>query len=178
VSNIEVEVRSLLNKKQYDSLKHRMNKEAKMLDSFCDETIYFTSDGNIRLRRDDKFTYIIVKGDKLHDYYREERQWKFDRNQFNKLKEIIESFGHIPVVGWRRKRIIYKWKGEKLFLDDTEGYYKIVEIERVTYKKDKNQALKELKNKLKILGLKPASKAKINKKFQEYKSRWQKISRE
>jgi predicted adenylyl cyclase CyaB len=92
------------------------------------------------------------------------------------LKDIFERLGFNINAIWFRKRKIYDWEGIKVFLDDTKGYGKIIELEKMGKEKDKEKIYKNLKSKLSALGIKKITpKSEFNKKFEYYKNNWKKI---
>lgn len=176
MKNIEIEVRSFISDKEYKKLLKELNKEAKFLDSIKEETVYFeTPKGDLRLRRDQKRAYIILKGGKIHDSFREEIEIKCEKKDFEKIKKLFLKLGFKARIRWFRKRMIYRWKGIKLFLDDTKGYGKIVELEKITDIKERRKIHKNLENKLKSLGVKITPKKVFEEKFKYYKNNWIKI---
>lgn len=174
MKNIEVEARALVTEKEYNNLFKKLKKETKYLKEIRDETIYFNEEGNVRLRRDDEQSYLIIKAGKLHARYREEKEFVFPKKEFGRLKEVVEELGHKPAYMWQRKRKIFSWGNTKICLDDTKDYDRILELEELTDAKGKHKAYETLKEKMKKLGFAPASEKKMRQKFNEYKRKWKK----
>jgi len=78
-------------------------------------------------------------------------------------------------VAWFRKRKIYDWQGVKVFLDDTKGYGKIIELEKIGKEDEERKIHEKLKEKLKSLGVKITPRKVFEKKFKYYKNNWRKI---
>ena len=176
MKNIEVEVRSFITKKQYKSLLQKLREGAKFIGSINEETVYFSGPSkDLRLRRDDKNAFIILKEGRVHDDSREEIEIKFDRAEFKNIEELFKRLGYRDAIRWFRKRRIYKWDGVKLFLDDTKGYGMIIELEKFGKREQEKKVHKELENKLKFLGIKITPKQEFNRKFEYYKKNWRKI---
>ena len=63
-----------------------------------------------------------------------------------------------------------------MFLDNTKGYGKIIELEKIGTEKNKEKIYNDLKAKLLTLGIKKITpKKEFDKKFKYYKNNWQKI---
>jgi len=74
---------------------------------------------------------------------------------------------------WIRNRIEFEWENIKVYLDSTEGYGKIIELELHTEDKDKVEIIERiLKNKLSSLGIDLTPREEFEKKFQEYEKNW------
>jgi len=176
MKNIEIETRSFITKGEYKRLVQKFGKEAKFLDSVNEETVYFKgARGDLRLRKNDKQAYIILKGGKIHDDFREEIEIKCDKKDFKKIEELFKKLGFEDEIHWFRKRRIYKWEDTKVFLDDTKGYGYIIELEKIGKLREKERIHKELENKLKSLGIKITPKKVFEEKFKYYKRNWRKI---
>jgi adenylate cyclase class IV len=76
---------------------------------------------------------------------------------------------------WKRKRLVFLWEGIKVFLDETKGYGKIIELEKITDKKNKEKVYAKLKSKLKSLGIKKITPKEIfEQRFKSYLKKWKK----
>lgn len=175
MKNIEIEVRTFISPAQYKNLERKFNKIAKFLVEINDETIYFSSKRDLRIRRDNFHAYLILKAGKIHDDFRDEIEIKLKREDFEKLKDLLRSLGFKIKIVWFRKRKIFDWKGIKVFLDDTKGYGKIIELEKVGKAGEEKAVHKKLENKLKSLGIKITPKEVFDKKFEYYKNNWKKV---
>jgi len=196
MKNIEIEARSFITSNQYKDLEGRLNKIARFLGKINEETVYCGKE-SIRIRRDNNSSWLILKSGKIHDDFRDEIKIQFKRTDFEKLKEIFERLGFNIEVAWFRKRKIYDWRGIKVFLDDTKGYGKIIELETQYQSKarcwtspvpkrsfwygeigkegEERKIHEKLKEKLKSLGIKITPKKVFEKKFKYYKNNWRKI---
>jgi len=174
MKNIEIEVRSFITASQYKKLEAKLNEIAKFLGGINEETVYYGEE-RMRIRRDDDYSWLILKSGKIHDDFRHEIKIQFKKADFEKLKEIFKRLGFNINVVWFRKRKVYDWRGTKAFLDDTKGYGKIIELEKIGSSKEKEKTHKELENKLKSLGIKITPKKVFDKKFKYYKNNWRKI---
>lgn len=177
MKNIEIEVRSLITKKEYVKLLKRLNEEAKFADSIKEETVYLSLNDkkDLRLRRNRKEAFLILKKGKIHDSFRQEIKIKFTRENFGKLEKLFGELGYKAKVRWFRKRRVYLWGKIKVFLDDTKGYGFIIELEKIGKAGEAKKIYQNLKEKLKSLGVKITLKKVFNQKFKYYKNNWQKI---
>lgn len=174
--NIEIEVRSFISSKQYKELEKKLNKIAKFLKEIKEETIYLKGKKDIRIRKDNESAYLILKSGKIHEDFRDEIEIKLKKEDFKKLKKLFQELDFKIEVIWFRKRKIYDYKGVKVLLDDTKGYGKIIELEKIGITKNKEKILKDLKEKISFLGIKKiTSKKEFNEKFKYFKNNWQKI---
>ncbi len=175
VRDIEIEARSFIDKKEYGRLVEFMDENAKFLREVNDETVYFDPDGNLRIRKDNETSYLIVKGGKIHDKHRQEIEIECKREDFKNLEKILEALGFTVEIRWHRKRKEYKWNKVKVLLDNTKGYGYIIELEVMENKRNKDEIHNFLKEKLKSLGIKITPKGIFDKKFEYYKRNWRRL---
>ena len=121
-----------------------------------------------------KLCWWLKKG-KLHDEAREEIEIKFNREDFEKIEKLFLSCGLNIQIKWFRKRNQFNWNGIKVCLDYTKGYGYILELEKLSFKENKEKDLELLKQKLKELNIKITSKEEFNKKFEYYKNNWKNL---
>jgi len=175
MKTFEVEVRSFISDSQYKNLIGKLKKIAKFKGKIDEQTIYFGSE-RLRLRKDKKFSYLIFKFGKIHQNSRGEIEVKFKKEDFEKLKDIFQRIGFPVKAIWKRKRLVFDWNGTKVLLDDTKGYGKIIELEKITNEKGKEKAFFQLKTKLKILGIKKITPKKVfDQKFNYYLKNWKRL---
>lgn len=176
MKNIEIEVRSFIDRQEYQRLFEKLRKKSKFLGSANEETIYFkVKKGDLRLRRSEKGTFLIFKEGKIHDDSREEIEILLNKNSFRKIEELFKRLGFKEEIRWFRKRTIYKMGDLKVFLDDTKGYGLIVELEKIGTIENKEKIHKLLEEKMKSLGIAVTPKRIFEKKFKYYKNNWRKI---
>ena len=175
MKKFEVEVRNFISNSQYKNLIKRLKKIAKFKGEINEETIYCGSE-KLRVRKDDKASFLILKSGKIHQDFRREIEIKFQKEDFEKMKELLERIGFSVKAIWLRKRLVCDWNGTKVFLDDTKGYGKIIELEKIVNEKSKERAFSDLKEKLLILGIKKITPKKVfDKKFKDYLKNWKKL---
>ncbi len=174
-NNIEVEARCLITEKKYNQLIKYFDKNAKLLEKFHDETAYIDGKESMRLRRDEKNSYIILKSGKIHDEFREEIEIKANRNDFKNLEKLFSAINHPVSVYWDRKRRVYLWRGFKSFLDKSRGYGCMLELEKICNKNNQEVSYNKMLQALKTIDLEPTDKQKLNKKFNNYLRNWKKL---
>ena len=175
---IEVEVRSFIDEEEFNKLLEFFRKNAKFLKDDFQVTVYFSGDKDLRVQKNRFFSKLWLKKGKIHDDVREEIEVEFKREEFGKLLEILNELGFKVKIVWLRKRKEFQWNGIKVYLDDTEGYGKIIEIE--TYVEKENETEKkrdELISKLRSLGIKISERNEFEKKFEWYKRNWKRLLR-
>ena len=95
MKNIEIEVRSFITKKEYEKLQRILKKEAKFIDSIEEETVYFEAKNkDLRLRKNEKEAFLILKEGKIHDDSREEIEVRIKRDDFSKIEKIFKRLGY------------------------------------------------------------------------------------
>lgn len=171
----EVEIRSFLTLGQYLRLLKFFRKQNKNYFQDTQETIYFSGKNDLRIQKNKKYSKIWFKSGKIHQSIRKEFEIIVPRSDFNKLLELFLALGYKVDIKWFRKRSEFKWKGIKVFLDYTKGYGYIIELEKLTTKKDHHAILKDLKTKLKKLNILQTSKKEFDQKFNYYKKHWRKL---
>jgi predicted adenylyl cyclase CyaB len=139
--DIEVGVRSLISKEKYDELLKFFSKVAKPLGEDYQETHYLDREGTLRIQRNNNFSKIWLKKGKLHDEQREEMEVRFDRNDFEKLENLLLSLGYKVCAKWFRKRNSFDWNGVNVMVDYTKGYGYILELEKRATEENKDSYL-------------------------------------
>jgi len=173
--NIEVEARSFISQSRLRQLGSFFDKKAKLEKKITDETVYFSGPKDLRIRRDNHHTYLILKEGKIHDDHREEIEIVCPKEEFNNLENLLQALGFKVEIRWQRQRRIYCWQGVKVFLDDTKGYGQIIELEKMASEKDKTKVHAQLVKLIESLGIKITPKEEFNKKFAYYKKNWRKL---
>ena len=173
--NIEVEVRSFIDNKQYSEILSKLQKNARFIKETDEETIYFSGKKDLRLRRNREEAFLILKEGKIHDDYRKEFEVKFNVSDFNNMKDLLKSLGCKIEIKWFRKRLKFQQDDIKILLDNTKGYGKIIELEKMVNTGKEKNAYQELKNKLKSFNVKITPKEEFNKAFEYYKNNWKNL---
>ena len=175
---IEVEVRSFIDEEEFNKLLEFFRKNAKFLKDDFQVTVYFSGDKDLRVQKNRFFSKLWLKKGKIHDDVREEIEVEFKREEFGKLLEILNELGLKVEIVWLRKRKEFQWDGIKVYLDDTEGYGKIIEIETHVEKENETEEKRdELISKLRSLGIKISERNEFEEKFEWYKRNWKRLLR-
>ncbi|MFH1510963.1 MAG: CYTH domain-containing protein [Candidatus Woesearchaeota archaeon] len=172
---IEVEIRSLITKEKYLELKKFLDKNAKLTAKDHQETIYFKARHDLRIQKNNTCSKIWMKKGKIHDEQREETEIRFERDDFEKILQMLLDLGFEIDVKWIRERLTYFWEGIDVMLDDTKGYGQIIELEKKATEGDKDAVLDLLKSKLEELGIKQTPRDEFDKKLSEYRKNWKKL---
>ena len=130
--NIEVEIRSFLNKEKFNELLEFFKQEGKYLGEDYQETYYFDCEEDLRIQKNKNYSKIWLKKGKLHDDHREEIEVKFDTNYFDTLEKLFLGLGHNIEIKWFRTRHTFDWENLSVMLDYTKGYGYILELEKMS----------------------------------------------
>jgi predicted adenylyl cyclase CyaB len=173
---IEVEVKSFITDEEYERLLEFFKKNAKFIRDDFQITFYFSGERDLRIQKSKHFSKLWLKGGKIHDEIRKEIEVKFDNNQFENAVLILRELGFDVKIVWLRERKIFEWNGIKVYLDNTEGYGKIIELEYyVENEEEGKKRAKELSMKLNKLGIKITPREKFEEKFRWYKENWKSL---
>ena len=176
--NIEVEVRSFIDDKQYSEILSKLRKGARFIKEIDEETVYFSGNKDLRLRRNEKEALLILKEGRIHDDHRKEFEVKFDVSDFENMENLLKSLGYEIEIRWRRYRLEFKQGDLKILLDNTKGYGKIIELEKMVQAGEEKETHKKLKDKLKCFNIEITSKKEFNKAFEYYKKNWRGLIRD
>jgi predicted adenylyl cyclase CyaB len=173
--NIEAEIRSLISEDQYKRLLKFFKKEAKFLGEENQISHYFSGERDLRIQKSDKSAKIWLKKGKMHADSREEIEVKLEKSEFENAENLFRALGYEVKIKWFRKRFTFLWKGISVMLDDTKGYGRIIEFEKMCKESDKGKTINALRAKMKSLEIEETSKEKFEKKFEYYKKNWKKL---
>ncbi len=176
MKQIEVEVRSFISEKEYNSLLEFFKKSAELIKEDYQETFYFDCTQDLRIQRNNSFAKIWLKKGKIHDKHREEIEVKVNREDFENLEELFKALNMDVEIKWYRKRFEFKWEDTKVCLDHTRGYGYIIELEKIVREEKKEEVYNELKEKLESLDVDITPKEEFEKAFDYYKRNWKKLT--
>lgn len=174
-NNIEVEVRSFITKKQYENFLKYFKTNGKFLGKENQITYYLAGPNDLRIQKTNNLAKLWLKGGKIHAKFREDIVVRCDREDFEKLEELLLKLGYKVQIKWFRTRNDFLWKSIRVSVDFTRGYGYIIELEKMAAEKDKEKIYHFLLGKLKTLGIKPTPKQELDKKFNYYKKNWGKL---
>ncbi|MDO8571455.1 MAG: CYTH domain-containing protein [bacterium] len=175
MKTIEVEIRSFIPENQWDDLLDFFHTHATLIKEDFQETYYFDCAEDLRIQKNEYYAKIWLKKGKLHDEAREEIEIHFDKNDFNKL-ETIFSLAGLPVkIKWFRKRYEFQWGDITVCIDDTKGYGRIIELEKMANEEEKESVITELKEAFNTLHLKQTPLDEFKKRFAYYEKHWREL---
>jgi adenylate cyclase class IV len=177
MKNIEVELRSLIDKSKYDELLAFFSKEGKLLSSDNQVTYTMNDRNSIRIQRNDFGAKLWIKlGEHQHDATHEEIEVKFERNDFDEMEKAMAVMGFEPKMKWFRNRQTFDWDGISAMVDYTKGYGHILELEKLCEKGEEKATLETLKERMASLGIAVTPKEEFDRKFADYKENWKKLT--
>lgn len=176
--NIEVEARSFINDEQYEKIKDILNRDFEFVKELKETTVYFSGEKDLRMRRNKTEAFVILKEGKIHDDFRKEFEIKIAKEDFDNMVELFRQLGYEIEIEWQRNRLEYRNADMKILLDDTKGYGKILELEKMVEEGGEREAYDELAAKMESFGIeKITSKDEFNAKFEYYKNNWKNLIR-
>lgn len=173
--NLEVEIRAFISKEKYEELIKFFNENSELVKEDFQETHYFDCEQDLRIQKNNKGSKIWLKKGKIHDDAREEIEIFTEEKSFDELGKLFNELGYNIEIKWLRERKQYNWKNIKVCLDYTQGYGYIIELEKKTDEKHKEEILAELKEKLNELNIPLTSKEKFNERYEYYKQNWRRL---
>lgn len=178
MSSIECEIRSFVIDRKFKELLEFFEREAESMGDDSQVTYYFDCEQDLRIQMSDKESKLWLKMGTMHDDAREEIEIKCARGDFATLERLVTSLGYNVEIKWFRRRRRFRWRGAKITLDETEGYGRIIELERLATEESQDQMLKELRELLAELGVEPTPREEFDKRFAHYKENWRELVRE
>jgi predicted adenylyl cyclase CyaB len=178
MKTIEAEVRSFLSDAQYHELLSYFQQHGEFNGQDEQETHYFDCQEDIRIQKNLHYSKIWMKKGKIHDEAREEIEVQCQKEDFDKLQKIFTSIGLRVKIKWFRKRLAFLWDGITVTIDDTKGYGKIIELEKMCSEEEKEKTIHLLKKKLDILNVQITPREEFEKKFSYYEKNWETLTRE
>lgn len=176
--NIEVEVRSFIDDQQFENIKKMLDADYVFVTELKEVTVYFSGEKDLRMRKNETEAYVILKEGKIHDDFRKEFEIGIQREDFDSMVALLESLGYAIEIEWHRSRREYAGDGIKILLDDTQGYGKILELERMVEPGQEAAAHHLLVGELGKFGIGTmTSKEEFNAKYEYYKKNWQQLIR-
>ena len=179
--DIECEIRAFVTDGEYAALLDRLRTIAMYAGQDDQVTYYFEGNGDpdLRIQRNAHGAKIWYKGGKMHEDARREIEILCHGDgDFEKLESLFLALGYRVSIKWFRARHVFKLGAITVTLDDTKGYGKIIEFERICLEHDREAALIELKLKMNELGIAPTPKEEFDRRYAEYKADWRSLTGE
>ncbi len=172
-SNIECEVRAMLDKDKFTELLAQFKETLTYLGSEEQETHYLSGNSDLRIQKNGSYAKVWLKKGRLHDEHREEIEVKVSKGDFSKLEQLFRALGHTVTIKWFRTRHSFKWDDVDVSLDYTRGYAYIIELEKISTISEQESTVTLLKDKLATLGIAQTHKEQFDDKFNYYKLHWE-----
>lgn len=177
MKNIEVEIRSFIDKDKYEELIKYFKKNGKKISKDYQETYYFDCPQDLRIQKNKYYSKIWLKKGKLHDESREEIEIQTKIEDFENLENLFLALNYKIKIKWFRTRNEFEWEGIKVCVDYTKGYGYILELEILCDEINKDKALEDLKKKIKLLNVEITDKKEFENRFQYYQNNWEELSK-
>ncbi|MBD3366373.1 CYTH domain-containing protein [candidate division WWE3 bacterium] len=175
MGNVEVELRSFIDEKKYHDLKKFLDENGKFLKQDTQITHYFDTKQDLRIQLNNSGSKVWLKKGAIHDEAREEIEIVCKKKDFENLKRLFEALGFSVEIVWKRNRLVYMWEGTKMFLDYTEGYGYIIEIEKMVSADLKDKTLGVLRKKFEKLGISITKRDVFEERYEYYKNNWKSL---
>lgn len=175
MKQIEVEVRCFLEQDDYTRLCKFFDAEAVLEKEDQQETHYYSGKADLRIQQNTTGAKIVFKAGVVHETQREEIEVPVARGDFTKLERLFVASGHDVEIKWFRYRRQYKWRDIIVCLDDTRGYGKILELEKMATTTNQDMAKDELIKIAQELKIEITPKQFFDEKYQYYKENWRTI---
>lgn len=178
--NIECEIRAFLSDEQYDQLSDELGRTAVPAGEDEQVTYYFEGNGDpdLRIQRNGTGAKIWMKKGRMHDEARQEIELPCRGEDFGTLQELFLALGYTISIKWFRKRRLFKLGEIAVTLDDTKGYGKIIELEKMCSEAGREPALDELKARMREFGIEPTPKEEFDRRYKDYKRNWRALTGE
>ena len=171
---IECEVRAFISEEKYNQLLHYFKKNATYINEDDQETYYWNAPHDLRIQKNNSYAKIWLKKGAIHDDARQEIEIKCKKEDFQNIRDLFEALGYTITVCWYRNRHTFKWEDNiTVCIDHTKNYGHIIELEILAQENNKEQALEKIRQKLGALDIQETPKEIFNKKFEEYKNKFQ-----
>ncbi len=176
--NIEVEARTFISDGQYDGIKKILEKDFELEKELKEITVYFSGGKDFRLRQNETEAYLILKKGKIYDDFHKEFEIRIGRKDFDNMKELLESLGYQVEIEWYRNRLAYKGDDMEILLDDTRGYGKILELEKMAEEGREKETHDELVREMERFGIKELTlREEFDRRYENYKRNWRDLIR-
>lgn len=175
---IECELRAFVDASRYADLLERFRAETEFEGESEQVTYYFDAPVDLRIQKNDAYSKIWLKKGKLHDEAREEIEVRFPAEDFPKLEALFSALGYDVQIKWFRKRLSFRLGEIAIALDDTRGYGRIVEFEKLCTPDGKEAAGAELREMMTRFGITQTPKEEFDRRYAEYKRDWRTLTGE
>lgn len=176
--NIEVEARSFVSDEQFAEIRKMLDAGYDFVRELKEVTVYFTGEKDLRMRKNETEASVILKEGKIHDDFRKEFEIGIKLEDFDDMVGLFRSLGYEIEIEWYRNRLEYEKDGVMLLLDDTRGYGKILELEKMAEEGAEAQAHGELEAMMTGFGIgKLTTREEFNARYEDYKQNWKTLTK-
>jgi len=175
---IECELRAFISPEQYEQLLARLKQEGEHGGEDEQVTYYFDGGRDLRIQQNSRYAKIWLKSGAIHDEAREEIEVRCPREEFGNLEKLFAALGYQTEIKWFRRRHHFKYRGLTVALDDTRGYGRIIELEKICAPEGREVALAELRTAMAGLGIGLTPKEEFDRKYQDYKKNWRDLTKQ
>jgi predicted adenylyl cyclase CyaB len=171
---IECEIRAFVTDEQYVQLSETLDRIADFGGADEQVTYYFEGHGNpdLRIQRNAAGSKIWLKQGRMHEEARREIELICQSDDFDTLEQLFLALGYRVSIKWFRQRRTYTLDDITITLDDTRGYGKIIELEKLCRESDRAASLVQLKALMSELGIDTTPKEEFDKRYLDYKEHW------
>ncbi|MFH1589411.1 MAG: CYTH domain-containing protein [archaeon] len=174
--NIEVEIRTFITKEKYEELLKFFKKEGEFLYKDDQESHYFDCEEDLRMQKNNFGAKIWMKKGVILDEQREEFEVNIKKEDFETTGKIFSVLGYNVQIKWFRKRNAFKWQGLEVMVDYSKGFGYVLELEKMSDEKNKEENLRLLKQKMKELDIEITPREEFQKHYDYYKENWRKLT--
>lgn len=178
---IECELRAFVADDEHARLLERLRSDGAYAGEDDQETWYFEGNGDpdLRIQRNTKGSKIWYKDGKMHAEARREIEVPCrSADDFGNLEALFTALGYRVAIKWFRRRHAFTLGDISIALDDTRGYGKVVEFEKLCLPHEREAALKGLTAKMAEYGIAPSPKEEFERRYAAYKKDWRALTGE
>lgn len=154
---IEIEIKAHSNKK----IEQKIKEKAKFKKEKTQSDFYYNhpnrdfgkTDEALRLRKENKKTYITYKGPKINEKTKTRKEIEEEVESYEKSKKILELLGFEITGKVQKKRQIYELNNYQITIDKVNDLGRFIELEKKSKQYNKEMIDKAI-NFLKKLGIK------------------------
>lgn len=173
---IECELRAFIDDARHAALLKRFRAEAEARGEDEQVTYYLDAPVDVRIQRNASYAKIWLKKGALHDEAREEIEVRCAKEDFGTLERLFAALGYGVQIKWFRKRHAFRLGAIDITLDDTKGYGKIVEFEKLCPPDGKEAALADLRAAMRRFGIDQTPKEEFDARYARYKEHWKELT--
>lgn len=175
---IEVEFRSFISKEQYVRLLEFFKREGKLISEDEQESWYFEAPVDVRIQRSTTGAKIWAKRGVVHDEAREEVEIPIQPKEFDRVAQLFSWLNYPISIKWFRHRFTFNWNEITVTIDSTKGYGDIIELEKMSDEQNVEKTKNLLTEAFKQLNVPITPREEFEKKYADYKERWQDLTKD